>query len=259
MRIAVAAVLALVVCSLVAGCGTRKRLMCERKMEGVAVTPGEVVWFGEMHGTEESPRFVGDVVCYAARGYHVQLALEIPQEEQMRIHRYLMDGQRDALLAGAFWGGSDGRSSEAMVGLLDRVREMRKSGGRIEVVAYDVHEVDRDRAMAQAVMAARNPGAVFVGLSGNVHSRKTPFRDTETLVGHLLANKLTVRTHDVSASGGTMWACLGDDEAVCGEHPNRNDDSAQTPWTVGPARDDSHDAVYFVGPTKASRPARQSL
>jgi hypothetical protein len=246
MRVAVAAVLALV-CSFAAGCGTRKRLMCERKIQGVTVNPGELVWFGEMHGTEESPRFVGDVVCYAARGYHVQLGLEIPQEE------------RDALLAGPFWAGSDGRSSDAMVGLLDRVREMRKSGGRIEVVAYDVHDLDRDRGMAQAVIAARNPGAVFVGLSGNVHSRKTPFRGSETLVSHLIANKITVRTHDVSASGGTMWACIGDDEVVCGEHPNGNDAGTQPPWTVGPARDDSHDAVYFVGPTKASRPARQSL
>jgi hypothetical protein len=258
MRVVVAAVLALS-CVVVAGCGTRKRVTCERKIQGVPVTPGELVWFGEMHGTEESPRFVGDVVCYAARGYHVQLALEIPQDEQMRIHRYLMDGQREALLAGPFWTGNDGRSSEAMVGLLDRVREMRRSGGRIEVVAYDVHDLDRDRGMAQAVIAARNPGAVFVGLSGNVHSRKTPFRGAETLVGHLIASKLTVRTHDVSASGGTMWACTGDDEVVCGEHPNGNDGGAQAPWTVGPARDDSHDAVYFVGPTKASRPARQAL
>src|SRR5690348_14432056 len=40
--------------------------------------PGAIVWFGETHGTEQSPRFVGDVAEDAARRGRVQLALEYP-------------------------------------------------------------------------------------------------------------------------------------------------------------------------------------
>lgn len=255
MRYWAVLVLALLACA----CGSRKRLTCDRPIKGLDLQQGAILWFGEMHGTTESPKFAGDVACNAARLAHVQLGLEIWQTEQQRIDRYLLDGDRKALLEGPFWAQHDGRSSVAMVALLDQVRTIRKGGGRVEVVAYDVtNEPDRDKAMAKAVLAARNQGAVFVGLSGNIHSRRTKWNELTPLVAHLLAEKLPVRTHDVSASGGTIWACIATDdhEPKCGEHPNSNDGGKGVPGTIGPPRDDSHDGVYFVGPTTASPPVK---
>lgn len=250
---------ALVAVVVLGGCNQR-RLTCPRKIAGLSTNPGDILWFGETHGTEESPRFVGDVVCQIARLDSVQLGLEIPQDEQMRIHQYLMDGDRAALIAGPFWSLRDGRSSQAMLSLLDRVREMRERGGRIEVVAFDAGGADRDQAMAKAVSGARNPNGVFVALSGNTHSRKTQRDGTTPAVAHLVAEKLPVRTHDVVASGGTMWGCVSTDPTArpaCGEHPNGGAGAPGTAWTLGPAGDPSHDATYRVGPTTASPPAKR--
>jgi hypothetical protein len=239
--------------------GGRRRLTCERPIKGFKTEPGQILWFGEMHGTEESPRFIGDAVCEAARWDRVQLGLEIPQDEQLRINHYLVDGDRTKLLAGPFWAQHDGRSSTAMLGLLDRVRKIREGGGRVEVVAYDItNEPDRDAAMARTVLASRDPGTVFIGLSGNIHSRRTKWNDMTPLVARLVEQRAPIKTFDVSASGGTMWACMSepDHEPVCGEHPNSNDGGKGPPWSLGKPRDDSHDGVYFVGPTKAAPPAK---
>jgi hypothetical protein len=170
----------------------------------------------------------------------------------------LSTGERDRLLSGPFWAQHDGRSTTAMVDLLDRIRWLRRAGANIDVVAYDVtDQPDRDQAMAIKVLTARDARGVFIGLSGNIHSRHTKWNEVTPLVNHLVDAKLAVKTHDVSSAGGTMWACMAtpDHEPVCGEHPNSNH-GAGTPWTFGPARDASHDAVYYVGATKAAFPAK---
>jgi hypothetical protein len=254
----IAAVVATVV--VLAGCeGGSKRLRCPRPIKGFKTEPGQMYWFGEMHGTEESPRLVGDAVCEAARWDRVQLGLEIWQDEQLRIGHYLVDGDRAKLLAGPFWAQHDGRSTTAMVALLDRIRQIRDDGGKVEVVAFDItNEPDRDNAMAKAVMGARDPSAVFIGMSGNIHSRRTKWNEVTPLVARLIEQHFKVKTYDVSATGGTMWSCIATDdhEPVCGEHPNSNDGGKGAPWSLGAPRDDSHDGVYFVGPTKAAGPAK---
>lgn len=247
------------------GANSTKSFSCERPIAGLdaQLGAGRVIWFGEMHGTEESPRFASDAACQAAKQGPVQLGLEIWRDEQPRIDRYLKSrgdkAARDALLAGPFWAQHDGRSSRAMVSLIDRMRVLRGQGAPISIVAYDViDKPDRDLAMAEAVLAARDPKARFVGLSGNIHSRRAKWHDLVPLVAHLVAKGVTVATHDVSASGGTLWGCVSTDdhEPVCGEHPMGNDDESGAPWSLGAARDDAHDGIYFVGATTAAAPAR---
>jgi hypothetical protein len=138
---------------------------------------------------------------------------------------------------------------------------LRAAGAPIDIVLYDDPKQGRDEAMAKLVIKLRDPKAIFVALSGNVHSRRKKGTrwDPELVptVAHLVAAKLPVTTFNVSAAGGTMWACMSgpDEEPQCGEHPN-DDRGPGTPWTLGPPTDDAHDGVYFVGATKASFPAR---
>ncbi len=159
----------LVACTLLAtSCEHRRSASapaCDRTIAGLNshIHHGSLLWFGEMHGTEESPRFVGDVVCQAAQSMRVQLGLEIWSVEQPRIDHYLKsDGaaaDRTALTYGAFWRQHDGRSSEGMLALLEHVRLLRHGGASIEVVAYDVEPSarDRDGVMADFVARARDP------------------------------------------------------------------------------------------------------
>ncbi|MBS1121986.1 MAG: hypothetical protein H6Q90_4214 [Deltaproteobacteria bacterium] len=143
------------------------------------LTPGAIVWFGEMHGTEQSPRFVGDVVQHTAHTWSVQLGLEIPRDVQPQLDRYFAsDGgvtARAALLDGAFWRWHDGRSSDAMLGFIERVRALRADGSVIDVVAFDIPSDDatsdargRDLAMAEWLIRA-----VMVVLSGDVQILRT--------------------------------------------------------------------------------------
>ncbi len=239
--------------------GGRRRLTCPHPIKGFKTEPGQMFWFGEMHGTEESPRFVGDAVCEAARWDRVQLGLEIWQDEQLRIGHYLMDGDRKKLLEGPFWAQHDGRSTTAMLALLDRIRQIRADGGKVEVVAFDItNEPDRDKAMAKAVVGSRDPNSVFIGLAGNIHTRRTKWNEVTPMVARLVEQHFAFKTYDVSASGGTMWSCMATDdhEPVCGEHPMSDHGGNGAPWSLGTPRDESHDGVYFVGPTKAAGPAK---
>jgi len=250
------------------GGGKASHVACERDIAGIdaRLGAGDIAWLGEIHGTEQSPRFAGDVACAAARRGRVQLGLEIWRTEQPAIDRFVAsDGsaaERAALLAGPYWKNHDGRSSQAMLGLIDRVRALRAAGAAISIVAYDVPDAqDRDAAMAERVLAVRDPAATFVGLSGNVHSRRikgTPW-DPEAvpMIAHLVARGLHVATFDVSSQGGTYWACLSDGPGQpqrCGEQKAGRGEPGE-PWTLGPARDASHDGVYRIGKMTASPPA----
>lgn len=222
-----------------------------------------MLWFGEMHGTNESPRFVGDVACHAAHVAPVQLGLEIPIDEQGAIDRYLAGpggpADRSALLAGSFWRQHDGRSSTAMAALIERVRALRAAGAKISIVAFDAGGADRDASMADLVARVRDPHAIWVALSGNIHSRRTrglPWNAAFVpTVAHLVERGLAVTNFDVAATGGTFWACLGPDpeHTVCGEHPLHG--KPGTPWTLGPPRDAAHVGTYHVGTTTAAYPA----
>ena len=204
------------------------------------LVPGRLVWFGEVHGTEESPRFVGDVVARAlAVGHPVQLALELDP-----------DG-----LAREVWDGTDGRHSHAMRALVERVRARG-----VPVLAYDVPCGDRDREMAATVLARRDPAAVLVGLSGNVHSRRVrgvPWDPAFVpLVVHLLEAGLDAVTFEAAARGGTCW--VHTDRGI-GVHTSPARDVAGEPGTLGPPDDGAHDGVYYVGVTTASLPVRDTV
>ena len=106
--------------------------------------PGKILLLGEMHGTAESPAFVADLACHAAKaGRPVTVALEINRAESPRVEAYLaskgLPEDRAALVQGSFWSNQprDGRSSEAMAGLLDSLRKLRQQGAPVKVEIID--------------------------------------------------------------------------------------------------------------------------
>jgi hypothetical protein len=113
------------------------------------------------------------------------LGLEIPFDEQTSIDRFLDSSGGAAaearLTEGAFWRPErqDGRSSIAMLNLIEQVRALRASGYKVRIIAYDSKSgtpaQERDRVMARnlAAVAGREPRNFLVALSGNVHNRLT--------------------------------------------------------------------------------------
>ncbi|MBO9661602.1 hypothetical protein [Dokdonella sp.] len=142
---------------------------------------------GEIHGTQEIPALLTSMLRQGGDRPWL-LGLEIPRPEQARIDAFLhSDGgphARAALLAGAFWTreAQDGRSSAAMLRLIDAVRALSRSGRDIRIVCFDDRAAaddghDRDARMAaalrDALSAQKRRRAVSRG-AGDHHARGGP-------------------------------------------------------------------------------------
>jgi hypothetical protein len=152
---------------------------------------------GELHGTVEIPSLFGDLVCEGAAGGPVIVGLEMPEESQAAFDAWLAsDGgpeSRAALLTERFWRFHDGRASEAMLGLLERLRAMRAAGAPIRLLAFVpiVARAATQTPYEQAMAAnwrralADAPGARLLVLVGSIHSRIALYRDFEPAAMHL--------------------------------------------------------------------------
>jgi uncharacterized protein (TIGR03067 family) len=236
------------------------------------LTPGRVLLLGELHGTVESPEFAGDVACHAvAAGLDVVVALELLPIAKENVEAFLRSkrtpSDRKALLSGPQWQRSyqDGRTSRAMVDLLDELARLRQGGHSVRVALFDAQPAGggqaRERAMAAnlAKSVEASPEAMHIVLSGNAHSRITPgsarSSDYEPM-GYLLCQKVgseRVTSLNVSHSGGSAWICAPD----CGVAQLRGHGSEER-WKIEideATRPAGHNGWYSVGNITASPPA----
>ncbi|NOK33776.1 hypothetical protein HMI49_11260 [Corallococcus exercitus] len=195
--------------------------------------PGLTLLIGEQLGTNEVPGVVGHIVCQAAQaGLAVVLGLSLPETEQARVDRYLASpgapADQDALLEGRFWTRTyqDGRSSRAVLDLIDRARALRAAGLRVSVVAYDTDVLngsERDAAQARVWTQRRaaKPDEVQVVLAGNTHTRLekgTQWDPAFTPMAHLMKADRSLVVLEMSYAQGTRWGCdlNRDSKLVCG-------------------------------------------
>ena len=121
----------------------------------------------------------------ARAGLAIVFGLELPEEMRERVEVFLASGgseeDRQALLAGPRWQADyqDGRTSHAMVDLIDGLRRLRRGGHSVRVALFDASSSgggqQRDRRMAAylAPIVEEAEEAFTVALTGNVHSRIT--------------------------------------------------------------------------------------
>ena len=191
---------------------------------------------GEMHGTAETPAMFADAVCLTAEARGpVVVALEIPSDNQDEIDAFMASNggpqAQLALLEASHWHPSmaDGRSSEAMFGLLERLRHMHWAGLVARVVAFvDSSPVEAvpeawqgwyEERLAAIVRGAAGSDAIVVGLVGNTHARKTEvdFGRRYMPMAALLPAEQAVTLY-TTGTGGEAWNCTRD---ACGPHENR--------------------------------------
>jgi hypothetical protein len=235
---------------------------CGNELRGLRALlhPGQTVLIGEQLGSQQLPATVGDLVCQAAEaGLIVTLGLSISRTEQERIDRYLASAgapaDQDALLDGDFWRRpyQDGRSSRAVMDLIDRVRALRASGLLIHLVAYDTDELtgsERDAALAKVWLKRREarPEEFFLVMTGNIHAnvtRGTPWDAGFTPMGwHLLKADPTVKALDMSFAAGTRWAC---DMAAGSQLDCRVHGSTPSPRVAGIKGQSPHLQLFLGG------------
>lgn len=233
--------------------------------------PGAILLVGEVHGTREMPAAFGDLACHAvADGHEVLIGLEMTSDQQAGVDAYLGsegdDAAREALLKHSHWATRDGRSSGAMLALLERVRLLKQSGKNVTVFMFDSQAEKtsqaRDRTMAElAAKALRRQGdAVALLLSGNIHTLTTksvPWDAGYEPMGLHLKREFPQAISVLAAhSGGQAWICQPD---KCGEFemPGK---PANATRGIRPAPEREHlkaDLVLAVGPITSSTPAAQ--
>lgn len=138
-----------------------------------------VVLIGEVHGTQEIPRFTSGLICSLLKaGRPVILGIEHSSEQQAALNRYVVsngdDEARAALLQGVNWRSySDGRGSQAMFELVDVVRRLRGQGQPVAIVAIDRNEgldVPSTGGTMPRVSAAENATLNRLGNEAMAHS-----------------------------------------------------------------------------------------
>ncbi|VXB94225.1 hypothetical protein [Massilia sp. 9I] len=189
-----------------------------------------IILVGEIHGTREYPALVARLACAALDGGRpVTLALEIPQDEQARLTAYMAslgnDAARSALTSGSrFWEKvRDGRSSIAVLALIEQARRWRIQGLPLELIAIDKPQGaagTRDEHMAARIRSASMtaPEMVVIALAGNGHTRLAPLspghlaglpKGVDTPMGMLLRD-LGPASIGSPLSRGAFFGCAPD-------------------------------------------------
>jgi hypothetical protein len=158
----------------------------------VCDTQGQrLVVIGDFHGSNEIPDFVSLIAQAAATQRPVRLGLEIESFELKPIATYMgskgTSADRAALLHDDFWTAGQGRTSQAIVRLIDAMRALKSSGRDVAVFTM-VPQYPGDAIvkkvggggvywnikMAESIqhqLDSTKPDTLVIALMGNEHSK----------------------------------------------------------------------------------------
>lgn len=207
----------------------------------------KIVIVGELHGTNEIPEFVGELACsFIKAGKKLILGLEIPTDTQEAINTYMSSQgtpfDKEKLIESEFGARQDGRSSRAMLELVESMRKIRAIGKDLAVMGFDISvgnllpplhpgekiwKGERNMAMARNIESRARvyPEHTFLILTGATHAYKkkgAPWDAEHEAMAYLLSQRLPTYIIAVSSPGGTGWFCPTLDatgKAQCGSHP----------------------------------------
>ncbi len=196
-----------------------------QKTEGFEkiITDNRVIAIGEMHGATEVPQLVLNLARAAhARDSNLTVALEISSDFQDDIDAFMINGQTERLKSVGHFQYPDGRSSLAMVELLEGLRQLQG----IRVACFDVEWGKTSTGTRDSTMGVNlhhlYHGQQMIILTGNLHavldleymrpgykSALYHFKEISGLTNEILA----LNTY---FGGGTIWNCRREG---CGEYP----------------------------------------
>ncbi|MBZ4415447.1 hypothetical protein [Myxococcus sp. RHSTA-1-4] len=258
---------------------------CGTPVDGAAplMAKGHTLLLADPLGTRELPSAALRMLCEASsKGLPVTLALSLPSTEQPLLDTYMASAgsSQDAqeLLSGSsFWRRvhQDGRSSRAMLWLVEQARRLRTSGRAVSLVAFDAEKTsgnEREEHMARHLLEYRkqHPDAWLLVLAGGAHVRTTSAGrdgDFEPL-GMRLARALpSVKALDVGFQRGTQFSCRYSvwEDVECNLFAISPTDAARQFSTMPsgvtlfpqPIEEGFHGRLY-VGELSASPPALQA-
>ncbi|NPD22389.1 hypothetical protein [Corallococcus exiguus] len=237
---------------------------------------GGVMLLGELHGTQEVPRFIAQSVCQlVTSGMPVTVGLELPVENEDRISAFLQSQGGDVdwlkLMEAPFWRSPypDGRGSEAVANMLEQLRQLRARGLDVAVFVYDHPKLSgqqREDALTKTVLAQvkAKPERFHLVMSGNIHPRTAkglPWDKQYQPMGYLLKDQVEdVTALDMAYDSGTAWICAANKQTSkldCGVKEAKGKDNGDRFFmhTWNSTNKDGYHGVFYVGHVTASEPA----
>ena len=237
---------------------------------------GGVLLLGELHGTQEVPRFIAQSVCQlVTSGMPVTVGLELPVENEDRISTFLQSQGGDVdwlkLMEAPFWRSPypDGRGSEAVANMLEQLRQLRAQGLDVAVFVYDHPKLSgqqREDALTKTVLARvkAKPERFHLVMSGNIHPRTAkglPWDTQYKPMGYLLKDQVEdVTALDMAYDSGTAWICAANKQTSkldCGVKEAKGKDNGDRffMYTWSSTNKEGYHGVFYVGHVTASEPA----
>lgn len=201
-------------------------------LSAITTSKAQYIIFGELHGTEQSPAFFGDVACaLATKHLKILVALELGSSANPALQA-AWSGPREGFAEKLVrtmpdWRErEDGVTSQAMLAMLVRLHDLKAQGHAIAVVAFNgardeaQYEKFKDlpgqggheAAQAENIRNAAEAGRFdrVLVLVGNTHARKLPV-DWHVPVYEPMAMRLAAPAQtlsfDIAYASGLAWNC----------------------------------------------------
>lgn len=253
-----------------------------------AEAEGRVLFFGEIHGTNEIPPAFSKYVCAVSSGGGGTLVvLEIGEQHQRAIdlasdrtvndvRSFLGEEMTD------HWSLDDGRGSVANLTMVADIIQLRKAGFNIDILAAQAlagmpefksadeaaewfqsvspSELQQlgESGFAGKVLSIANQYDRVIVLVGNIHARQTPpavFAEVQT-AAMLIPDSLSLL---VVTAGGTSWNMRNDVAGIHEIPPNEFafglDESTRLRMSLSEDLAPAFDGYIYVGRVSASPPA----
>ena len=255
-----------------------------------------VIVIDEGHGMQEPPAFVEALLCHSlARGFTTNLALEVSDDKGLYKTYLQTQGKTDdklALFDDWAWKGefTDGRSSEAMLRLIDKARSYMLTGQNLSFTAFKADNLKQEnfadrsaymqayeKKMAENILVSAQSAQKTIVLVGNLHARRYRYErgssSYELMAKHMPAPYTS--SFFIVHKGGTTWNCRGPKPKDCKQHKSgtyvsADDELARTdiptfifndneekikPFIGRQYEKEWYDGVIYVGGVTASPPA----
>ena len=195
----------------------------------------KVILFGEIHGTDESPKFLYDFICQIKKDVsNINVMLEIPSNYQSGINDFLSSSfDTESLykfLKTKFWQRKiqDGRSSAAMLNLLVQLKKLNIDKGGINIYAVSPSKQQLSRGITKTEAMSKNiiqhayetsEKSISLVLVGKAHVLDSKKRISKTIPDFLTEKGIDTLALIMKHDGGTSWNCIPDKQTIfkCGE------------------------------------------
>lgn len=203
---------------------------------------------GELHGTNETPALVGEIVDSVAKQHRsVLVGLEMPKADEVVVRKFVDSNgsahQLALLKKLDFWKFPDGRATFATLSLIESIRQLRSSGYDVGYFAMepnypskaDMNNRFKEDGMAESIKTAisnSKRNSLIIALMGNYHSC-VGWDDSKSSVFGLSVTDMVAGYKplvvDVLGVRETAWNC---EDGVCGIHSVTNFPHIQVPSLV---------------------------